>query len=77
MSRRGPVALSPLQQRIIDLSFEIVSTDGLEEFNRIASELKSALREHAEGLKIMVRETKKRLAEKSVDPRCGNETEEI
>lgn len=56
------MTLSPLQKRIIELSSRIVSTDDLEEFNRIAFELKLALREHAENLKRVVDETKKRLA---------------
>ncbi len=56
--------LSHLQNRIIELSSRIVSTHDLEEFNRIASELRSALREHAENLRRMVEERKKRLIAK-------------
>jgi phosphomevalonate kinase len=55
------VPFSELQKRIIDLSSRIVSIDDLEEFNRVASELKSALREHAESLRRTIEETKKRL----------------
>jgi hypothetical protein len=55
------VPLSHLQKRIIDLSTRVVSTDDLEEFNRIASALKSALREHSENLRKMVDQRRKRL----------------
>jgi len=61
---QAPMTLSPLQKRIIELSLKVVSTDDVREFNRIASELKSALREHAESLGPVVDETKKRLAKK-------------
>jgi sensor histidine kinase regulating citrate/malate metabolism len=54
--------LSPLQKRIIDLSSKIVSTEDADEFERIASELKMALREHAENLRRVVHETKARLS---------------
>jgi hypothetical protein len=54
--------LSPLQKRIIELSSQIISTEDLTEFKRISSELKPALREHAQHLRSMVEETKKRLA---------------
>jgi BMFP domain-containing protein YqiC len=47
--------------RIIDLSSRVVSTDDLDEFNRIASELRAALREHAQNLRREVEEAKKRL----------------
>jgi hypothetical protein len=53
--------LSPLQKRIIELSSTIVSTEDLKEFDRVASELKLALREHAESLRKVVDETKNRL----------------
>jgi ABC-type transporter Mla subunit MlaD len=62
------VTLSLLQKRIINLSSRIISTDDLEEFDRIASELKSALREHADTLRRTVQETKNRLAHPPVDP---------
>lgn len=52
--------LSPLQKRIVELSSKILSAD-LEEFNRTASELKAALREHVESLRKVVDETKQRL----------------
>ena len=54
--------LSPLQKRIIELSSKIVSTEDLKEFDRVASQLKLALREHAESLRKVVDETKNRLA---------------
>lgn len=53
--------LSPLQKRIIELSSQVLSTDDVTEFRRISSELKAALREHAQHLRKMVDETKKRL----------------
>lgn len=56
--------LTPLQKRIVELSSKIVSTDNMEEFDRIASELKAALREHAESLRHAVDETRNRLAKK-------------
>ncbi|HUO15299.1 MAG TPA: hypothetical protein VMX38_09960 [Verrucomicrobiae bacterium] len=55
------MSLSCLQKRIIELSGRIVSTDDLEEFNRIASELKAALREHSDSLSKMVDERRRRL----------------
>jgi hypothetical protein len=63
---RGSVALSALQKRIVDLSFKVTSTDDLDEFYQIASELKLALHEHAEALKRMVHTTRKRFAVRSV-----------
>jgi uncharacterized coiled-coil protein SlyX len=68
------VSLSPLQKRIIDLSSRIISTDDIEEFNRIASELKAALSEHAEALRRMVQATKKRLCARSVLVGSENES---
>jgi ABC-type transporter Mla subunit MlaD len=59
------VTLSSLQKRILDLSSKILSADDSAEFNRIASELKSALREHNQALRAMVEETKKRLVSES------------
>jgi hypothetical protein len=59
------VPASHLQKRIIDLSSRIVSTNDLEEFNQIASELKSALHEHTESLRRRVDETRKRLSGQS------------
>jgi hypothetical protein len=56
------VPLTRLQKRILELSSRIVSIDDLPEFQRVASELKAALREHAEQLRSMVDETKKRLS---------------
>jgi hypothetical protein len=58
----GPVPLSPLQKRIRDLSARIVSTQDVDEFHEAASELKAALREHAESLRKVVDETRKRLS---------------
>lgn len=63
--------LSPLQKRIIDLSSNIVSIEDPEEFGRIASELKTALHEHAANLRKVVDETKTRL---SRGKGCGTET---
>jgi DNA topoisomerase VI subunit B len=56
-----PLPLSPLQKRILELSSQILSTDDVAEFKRISAELKAALREHAQHLRSMVEETKKRL----------------
>jgi hypothetical protein len=55
------VPLSQLQKRIIELSLKIVAIDDFEEFNRTASELKSALREHAESLRSAIEEARNRL----------------
>jgi len=51
------MASSPVQKRIIELSSSLVSTQDAEEFDRIASELKSVLHEHAANLRKMVSET--------------------
>jgi len=56
-------ATVPLQERIRELSARIISTDDPNEFHQAASELKSALREHADSLRKVVDETKKRLSQ--------------
>ena len=71
------MALSPVQKRIIDLSSKIVSTDDPEEFNLIASELKSALHEHAEALRRMVYVTKKRLSAQNVAATSESPTKQV
>ena len=53
------MALSPLQERINQLSARIVETDDFEEFQRLASELRTALREQVAHLRAMVDEAKK------------------
>ncbi len=48
----------PLQKRILELSSKLVSTENGDDFERIASELKAVLHQHAEDLKKMTDETK-------------------
>jgi hypothetical protein len=71
------VALSPVEKRIIDLSSKIVSTDDPEEFNRIASELKSALHEHAEALRRMIYVAKQRLGAPMVAATSESQTKQV
>lgn len=54
--------LSPLQKRIIELSSAILATNDVDEFNRMATELKSALHTHIEGLRDMISKAKEQLA---------------
>jgi hypothetical protein len=53
--------LSSLQQRIVELSCEVVAIDDLDEFKRVAFELKCALHEHSERLRLAAAEAKQRL----------------
>jgi hypothetical protein len=53
------VPLSRLQERIAQLSSSVVATDDIEEFQQIASELKTALREQINHLRGMVDDAKK------------------
>ncbi len=53
------MAFSPLQKRIHELSARVIETDNYEEFQRVASELRNALREQVDYLRAMVDEAKK------------------
>jgi hypothetical protein len=56
------VQLSALQKRIIELSSKLVATDDAYQFKQLASELRMALHEHVNRLRIRTNDTKKHIA---------------
>jgi hypothetical protein len=64
-SVENPVPSTQLQRRIPELSSSLVATENADEFTRLASELREALREHAAKLRAIIGETRTHIFQKS------------